>query len=339
VSPGSGIMLSVDEQTEPDEPSPAATGDPEGPDASAEETPAQAKGFRLSAAFQGPGKFNQQPIASIFQTVMPQIDRWVAVEFAPVTEAMSRHVESLVTGQAAQFDALRDAVSSLRIKPVKLDIPTDWLPANWDANVDFDAIDAIYTIVRDEGIPMVWVPRPAIVGGLIHAADAQARGEILVASRVEIAEDCAAAISEVTAPQLQPLVTLASAAVAALKDGHSSAAQALAANVFDTLLRDAARRGVLFPDIAVGYFRYDKILKRIVPVSGETTVRQFRTACVLSAALPALQNFTPGEAAPARFVRHATAHSVGLEQYTEENAIVAVMLMTSMLREGQASGW
>jgi len=136
-----------------------------------------------------------------------------------------------------------------------------------------------------------------------------------------------------------PLAKLAADAVIALRDGHPSGAQALAGNVFDTLLRDAARRGVIFARPPVGYFKYDKITKRITPVSDDTLITRFRADCVLTASLPALEDYDPSDPPPTRFVRHATAHYARPEQYTQVNAIVAVMLMTSMLREAQSSAW
>jgi hypothetical protein len=74
-------------------------------------------------------------------------------------------------------------------------------------------------------------------------------------------------------------------------------------------------------------------------VSDDTVIRRFRADCVLSASLPALQPYDPSDPPPARFVRHATARCVRPQQYTPVNAVVAAMLMTSMLREAQSSGW
>jgi hypothetical protein len=39
------------------------------------------------------------------------------------------------------------------------------------------------------------------------------------------------------------------------------------------------------------------------------------------------------EPVPTKYNRHATTHSVSAEQYTELNALAAVMLMTSLLAE------
>ena len=71
------------------------------------------------------------------------------------------------------------------------------------------------------------------------------------------------------------------------RDGYRSSAQALAGNIFDTLLRDATRRGVIFTGPPAGYFKYDKVRKQITPVSDDTVIRRFRADCVLSALLPA----------------------------------------------------
>lgn len=245
-----------------------------------------------------------------------------------------------VFGDLSQIEAFREFSRSVvpDLAKVASLIPADWFPSNWEQMPDPD-IDAAISVIVDEGIPLVWVPRPAIVAELVAAADAEARDEILLASREEITEDCLAVLGEITASELKPLAELAVEAVAALRDGHGSGAQALAGNIFDTLLRDAIRRGVIFAGPPGGYFKYDKVRKQIIPVSDDTLIRRFRADCVLSAALPALEPYDPSDPPPARFIRHATAHCARPEQYTPVNAVIAVMLMTSMLREAQASGW
>jgi hypothetical protein len=42
---------------------------------------------------------------------------------------------------------------------------------------------------------------------------------------------------------------------------------------------------------------------------------------------------------PPEFGRHATAHAAGPEQYSDANAVIAVMLAASVLWQSQASGW
>jgi hypothetical protein len=53
----------------------------------------------------------------------------------------------------------------------------------------------------------------------------------------------------------------------------------------------------------------------------------------------ALVSFKPGGPVPVHLNRHATAHAAGPEQYSDVNAVIALMLTTSVLRQAQASGW
>ncbi|HET9897547.1 MAG TPA: hypothetical protein VFQ44_21655 [Streptosporangiaceae bacterium] len=345
----SGIMVVMNGKDAQDEPggqaAPSGNGNPSG--AREEDVPAQRTGVRLATAFGSeavPGRSQDKFAESVAQSLAPQLQAALRQQLQPVLDALHVEFGALIARSLApQLEAFRELASSV-VPPLiewpflNLNLPADWFPRNWEDIPDLD-IDTVISIVLDEGIPMVWVPRPAIVAALAAAADASARDGILVAARDEVAGDCLAVIGEITAAELKPLAGLAAEAVSALRDDHSSGAQALAGNVFDTLLRDAARRGVIFAGPPGGYFRYDKVRKKITPVSDDTVIRRFRTDCVLSAALPALQDYDPANPPPARFVRHATAHCTRPEQYTPVNAIVAVMLMASMLREAQASGW
>ena len=252
-----------------------------------------------------------------------QLGESIALSLAPHREAFAEFARSVVQPL---------------IKLPSLNLPPDWFPRNWEDVPDLDVGKAL-VIILDEGVPLVWVPRPGIVAELVGAADADVRDGILLSSRDDIGADCLSVLDEVTAPELKPLAELAAEAVSALQGGHGSSAQALAGNVFDTLLRDGARRGVMFAGPPIGYFKYDKVRKQITPISDDTAIRRFRPDCVLSAAVAALENYDPSDPPPARFVRHATAHRACPAQYTPVNAIVAVMLVASMLREAQASGW
>ena len=194
-------------------------------------------------------------------------------------------------------------------------IPPDWYPPNWEEipgnDVD-DLGDKAIAIIQGEGIPMVWVPRPDIVASLVHAADADARDAILLSSRDDIAADCLGALSVVTNADLKPLADLGADAVSAQRAGHESSAQALATNVFDTVLRDAIRRGVIF-DGPLGYFRYDKVLKRIEPVSGETPHQEVSGSLRPRRSGAGAAGFRPGRprACPVRQARHRAPRRTG----------------------------
>jgi hypothetical protein len=286
------------------------------------------------------GRFGQ--LISL-QSVFDAADRYqeLAKSLGPYVAPRLAALEEAARSVAALWKTTDSVLFPLVKFPVlDFHLPPDWYPPNWQEvpgeDVD-DLADKAIAIIQGEGIPLVWVPRPETVRALVGATNADARDTILLASRDDISDDCTGVLTEITDAELMPLADLGAQALAALRDGHAAPAQALATNVFDTLLRDMGRRGVIFGG-PLGYFKYDKVRKRIEPVSDETLISQYRAACVLAAAVPALQNYEPADPAPVRFVRHATAHRAGPEQYTPVNAIVAVMLMASMLREAQASG-
>ena len=346
-------MNDEDAQDEPGQQHSARCGDDEPFGAGDEDVPARRAGFCLAAASgpEGvPGDPQHQFAVSVARSLAPQLQAVLTQQLQPVVDAfrvqagvsiaqsLAPYLEQILAPELEVFRELAGSVIPQLIKLPPLDLPADWFPRNWEDVPDLDVGKAM-GIVLDEGVPLVWVPRPAIVAELVSAADADTRDGILSSSCDDIALDCLAIIGEITDAKLKSLAGLAADAVTALQAGHSSSAQALAGNVFDTLLRDATRRGVIFAGPPGGYFRYAKVRKQITPVSDDTVIRQFRPDCVLSAALAALQDYDPSDPPPARFVRHATAHSARPEQYTPVNAIVAVMLLASTLREAQASGW
>lgn len=216
-------------------------------------------------------------------------------------------------------------------------LPSSFNPPNWGTLAEAE-IDTAMAVLRDEGVPLAWIPRPAIVSELVNAPDNAARLAILTTRIPEIIIDCGEALDDVTDPDLKSEVEMMRRALlclGAVPDG----AQALATNVFDTFLRGANRRGRMF-GASFGYFKYDKVTKRITKVSDDTPLEEFRIACVLSPAIVALRDFDPGGSAlPTEFGRHATVHQVDPMHYTPANAAIAVMLATSFLREAQASGW
>jgi hypothetical protein len=160
-----------------------------------------------------------------------------------------------------------------------------------------------------------------------------------VARTSEIVEDCRQRLEEVLEDDLQHLDGLADDALRALEQANPTAAQALAANVFDTLLRDVCHRGRLFAGSS-GRFKYQHVTGGITPVSDETLVGVYRATCVLTPVLKALAEFNcETDPVPGRFARHATVHRAGTTQYTPANAVIAIMLATSLLREAQESGW
>jgi hypothetical protein len=209
------------------------------------------------------------------------------------------------------------------------------MPTNWPSSPGVYLGDAVGIV--NSGIPLAWVPGPEMVTALTSAPDLAARHAILADHAAEIAGDCSAVLTEVVNPELKALAVLASEAAGALSS-FPAAAQALATNVFDTLLRDICRRGVILQPVPNRGW-YGRVRSQLEPIGDKTLLVELRQACVIAPAGPALQNYTPGDPPPEAFTRHATAHGAGPEQYSKVNAVISVMLAASMLREAQESGW
>jgi len=115
-------------------------------------------------------------------------------------------------------------------------------------------------------------------------------------------------------------------AVAAACAGHHGPAQALAANVLDTVLR------VAFP---LGAWQgYRRVREAIADLQGRTQLKHLRLGLALAPVLLAMTEFRGGsDPIPDFYNRHATAHFVSRLQYNRLNALIAVMAAASVLRE------
>jgi hypothetical protein len=205
-------------------------------------------------------------------------------------------------------------------------------PPNWQFGEDWPKLTMISETVQQDGIPLAWVPRGDIVVGLVHAEGIEGRRAILADREADIVQDCFTCLDDVHAPELAELVTNAREAVRVFQDQHAKPAQALATVVLDAVLR------LLF---AAPNFSYGGIRRQLAEVWDNAPLRYMRSALVLAAIPGALEQFWPdrGDPVPVRFNRHASAHTVHAEQFTRTNALVAIMIITSLLRETHESAW
>jgi hypothetical protein len=205
-------------------------------------------------------------------------------------------------------------------------------PPNWQFGEDWPKLTMISETVKQDGIPLAWVPRGDIVVGLVHAEGIEGRRAILADREADIVQDCFTCLDDVDAPELAEFVANAREAVRAFQDQHAKPAQALATVVLDAVLR------LLF---AAPNFSYGGIRRQLADVWDNAPLRYMRSGLVLAAIPGALEQFWPdrGDPVPVRFNRHASAHTVHAEQFTRTNALVAIMIITSLLRETHESAW
>jgi hypothetical protein len=194
-------------------------------------------------------------------------------------------------------------------------------PPNWKG-VDGIKTELVELIVLDEGIPLVAVPRAETVQLLIDAPDTQTRRSIIGRRWRSITTDCETSLSHYRRADVADLIGFARKAVAALRGGHPEAAQALSANLLDSLARQ--------------YFNADlKVITKAHRKGQRFEIDDYtiRVAFAIAPIWAAYREFWPsnGDPVPRGFARHASAHAVSTAQYSRINTVIALMLVTSLL--------
>ncbi|MEU0837344.1 hypothetical protein [Streptomyces sp. NPDC005969] len=202
-------------------------------------------------------------------------------------------------------------------------------PSNWHGeSLDYTAM----VPVLEEGIPLAWVPSAPVIRDLLAATDGQARARVLEVNTEEIVTACRKALSAVTQPDLQQQTALLDDCLTMIEVNLSSGAQALAASVWDTVYRAVWRAD---PSLnTAGFFKYKDVAKKLPKVDlDDSTLLQFRQACVFTPFGKASDDFYDSHPVPSAFNRHATTHAAGASQYSTANALTALMLAVSLVRE------
>jgi hypothetical protein len=192
------------------------------------------------------------------------------------------------------------------------------LPPNWPDDIDLGKVE---TVIQEDGLPIVWVPRAEIVTSLLAAPDRAARIEVLLAHEREITADCRAALGSISLDRLSGQLPLAVKALDAFEAGHYEAAQALAAAVTETAVTHALGD-------------YAQARQKAAFDPRRVTLRQLRVKAALAPIGPFYTAWYPsgGTPAPEALSRHVTIHQADQQHYTRGNAAVAVLLTTSVLR-------
>lgn len=229
-------------------------------------------------------------------------------------EATFGPIAALLAQQHKQWDSLFASLRSLA---------ETFFPPNWKG-VEHPEFDVIETILLDDGIPLAWVPAQAVLQAVFDAPDAATRRQVIGRRWKRIVSNCEDVLGEVGHVSLQHHQPFATDIVCALRDGHVPAAQALAANLLDSILRRN--------------FSNDSF--KMVTRNKKGGARfdlddyQARAAFTLAPIWRAYAEYweSQGDPIPRIFGRHPSAHAVSRAQYSRVNAVVALMLVTSLLR-------
>ncbi|MFI8976884.1 hypothetical protein ACIGO9_28655 [Nocardia asteroides] len=196
------------------------------------------------------------------------------------------------------------------------------LPANWPSDEEL-TLDLAKQIVQDEGIPIVYIPRADIVSELVLAADRAQRCAILVARSAEILEDCNGALDAQLDSSLDGLKLLLLDAFRAFELGVQASAQSMAVSVCTTLI-DAH---------LAGKYPTAKKMCRVTDLGTAMRDDRLRYELGIAPVVNLLTEWNPrsGQPRPAALSRHVSTHQAHPDHFTPENAILAVMVATSLI--------
>ncbi len=197
-----------------------------------------------------------------------------------------------------------------KIKPMHIE-----LPAGLDCGLD-------------EGVAFTSAVRDSISERIIDAGTLQERRKVLGRFLMPIAKDCYLfARSHIDAEGNQVGYFLAEAASAAI-NGHIAPAQALLANLLDTLIRIEVPKDL--SDLATG--RHEK--KKLTPSERKEELSDKSLTAYLAlrplASVYQIFYVEDGGSVPRTFSRHASAHRVSRQQYSKRNTAQALLCVTAL---------
>ncbi|WP_067504383.1 hypothetical protein [Actinoplanes sp. TFC3] len=266
------------------------------------------------------------------------------ISFAGVTAASLQIDDPKVLDRAKNSPEVHIALQMLR--------PRNW----WGAGI---SPNTLQQLSRDDGIPVAWVPPTATLNDLASAANSTARSAVLLAHEGAIVDDCVEALYACVHPWLADEAALAHRALSAYKDGHYEAAMALAIALgeplakwwsvpqlpdsFDTEEHRQALQATFDAEKdaakAAGRKLHStyQLARALLDKPGIDPSRLAFRWQIVAAPIPKF--FTPWrdgkDLPPDDLSRHVIAHRPTVVHMNRRNALVAQMLVTSLLREWQ----
>lgn len=216
--------------------------------------------------------------------------------------------DKIYADQRTQFESIFENVGRV------LD---SMLPPNWRGVRDLDQLEVL---LLDEGLALAWVPPTDILTALLAAPSKPERRRILGRRWKRVVAACRESIESAPVDDYAQYRRFALSIVTMLEDGYPEGAQALAANLLDTMLRETLD----------GPSR-----KEVTDQRNRLSIDDLpmRAAMVFGGIWGSHTEFWPnrGQAVPREFTRHGSAHAVSRKQYSRLNAVIALMHVTAYI--------
>lgn len=219
--------------------------------------------------------------------------------------------------------------------------PRNWWSTGLDPKVLFE-------IARVDGIPVVEVPSSEILLNLAAAPDRNARMSVLLDREQEIVDQCKDLVFEYNDPWATDARELTGKAIAAYEGGHYEAAMALAVSVSEPLaIWSSTPRFQAFDGKAAyekdqehrkklsnSKYKYKRAAYELSDEKAVLTCGDDWYYRALIAPIPLFFTiwYPDGELEPPKSLsRHVVAHQPTRQHFSSENALLSLMLATSLL--------
>lgn len=204
----------------------------------------------------------------------------------------------------------------------------------------------LFEIARDDGIPVMWVLPSNALLEVAAAPDKSARMATLLLRKQEVLDSCKAILHDCDDPWIKDACILTGTAIAAYEGGHHEAAMALAVSVSEPLATWASEPRVQMFRSEAAHEQWGKYLKSkakskymraAAELSNDRTKFAFPHDLQYKALIaPIPLFFTPwfpesGVEPPDGLSRHVVAHQPTLQHFSPENALLSLMLATSLV--------
>ncbi|MDV6262180.1 hypothetical protein [Rhodococcoides yunnanense] len=206
------------------------------------------------------------------------------------------------------------------INKVLLDLAKRY-PPNWEEKRP--DLSEVQQVVEVDGVPLAYVPRADLVMELVAAADYDGRIDVLLSRRDDILEDCSKVVAGVLHANVEDQKPLLIRAIEAMNAGFDEPAQAMAVDICDTVAGawiDSKHSKVhhrckirdVFDSLMRDSLRHDLGVAPLVRIMTEWSPKS-------------------GLPRPGALSRHVSVHQAHPDHYTPSNAIIAVMVASSLM--------
>ncbi len=247
-----------------------------------------------------------------------------AFNLDPLVPKVVTSLQHFADQQRRVFESIRRTLQGHDLLGVQ-NFNRNLLPPNLKEASDEIDFGDVLEFLQEEAIPLYLVPRAQTAVRLLRAPDRPARRQILNECHNSLVNDCEGVLEQVDHSDVETEAEFALNGVAALRGGHTRAAQALFTLTFDTLISR--------------YFPDQNTRKNITNRKTDADVPElingmgFREVAVWLPVWNAHAQFWPNKGIPVpwAYSRHATVHKVSRKQYSQRNTIQALMLVTSLI--------